>query len=75
MQVVQYLADMQIVQTNIQNMVIDFDSTHSDTYGNQESADFNSHYQTIGYHPLVAFDGLTGMFLGVELRPSNVYTS
>ncbi|MFD2728658.1 transposase, partial [Enterococcus camelliae] len=35
----------------------------------------NNHYQTNGYHPLVAFDGLTGMFLGAELRPGNVYTS
>lgn len=66
---------MQIAQNNIQDMVIDLDSTHSDTYGNQESADFNNHYQTNGYHPLVAFDGLTGMFLGAELRPGNVYTS
>ncbi|MFR4286059.1 MAG: transposase [Enterococcus italicus] len=69
------LADMQIVQNDIQNMVIDLDSTHSDTYGNQESADFNSHYQITGYYPLVAFDGLTGMFLGAELRPCNTYTS
>lgn len=75
MQVAQQLADMQIAQNNIQDMVIDLDSTHSDTYGNQESADFNNHYQTNGYHPLVAFDGLTGMFLGAELRPGNVYTS
>ena len=75
MQVAQYLAGRQIVQNNSQNMVIDLDSTHSDTYGNQESADFNSHYQTIGYYPLVAFDSLTGMFLGAELRPGNFYTS
>ncbi len=75
MQVAQQLADMQIAQNNIQDMVIDLDSTHSDTYGNQESTDFNNHYQTNGYHPLVAFDGLTGMFLGAELRPGNVYTS
>ncbi|WP_313628395.1 transposase, partial [Enterococcus italicus] len=66
MQVAQQLADMQITQNNIQDMVIDLDSTHSDTYGKQENADFNSHYQTNGYHPLVAFDGLTGMFLGAE---------
>jgi len=28
-----------------------------------------------GYHPLVAFDGLTGDFLKAELRSGNVYTS
>lgn len=48
MQVAQQLADMQIAQNNVQDMVIDLDSTHSDTYGNQESADFNNHYQTNG---------------------------
>lgn len=42
---------------------LDLDSTHSDTYGNQEEAAYNGHYGTTGYHPLVAFDGLTGDFL------------
>ena len=50
-------------------------STHSDTYGNQEKTDYNAHYQTNGYRPLVAFDGLTGDFLKAELRSGNVYTS
>src|SRR5699024_8459150 len=30
---------------------------------------------TVGYHPLVAFDGVTSDFLKSELRPGNVYTS
>lgn len=30
---------------------------------------------TIGFHPLVAFDGVTGDFLKAKLRPGNVYTS
>ncbi|QOG30504.1 transposase [Enterococcus casseliflavus] len=64
MQVAQQLADMQITQNNIQDMVIDLDSTHSDTYGNQERADFNRHSQTTNYHPH-----------GAQLRPGNVYTS
>lgn len=56
-------------------LIFDLDSTHSDTYGNQESVAYNSHYGTIGYHPLVAFDGVTGDFLKASLRPGNVYTS
>ncbi|HBI3838976.1 TPA: IS1380-like element IS1678 family transposase, partial [Enterococcus faecium] len=36
---------------------------------------YNTHYQTYGYHPLVAFDGLTGDFLKAELRSGNQYTS
>lgn len=56
-------------------MIVDLDSSHADTYGQQEMAAYNAHYQTIGFHPLVAFDGLTGDFLKAKLRPGNVYTS
>ena len=56
-------------------LIFDLDSTHSDTYGDQESAAFNTHYGTVGFHPLVAFDGVTGDFLKAKLRPGNVYTS
>ena len=56
-------------------LIFDLDSTHSDTYGQQESAAYNAHYGTIGFHPLVAFDGVTGDFLKAKLRPGNVYTS
>jgi len=58
-----------------QVLFIDVDSTHSDTFGNQESSSYNSHYGTTGFHPLVAFDGATGDFLKAKLRPGNVYTS
>ncbi|MBE1556962.1 hypothetical protein H4683_004088 [Filibacter limicola] len=51
------------------------DSTHADAYGNQESIAYNTHYGTVGFHPLVAFDGVTGDFLKAQLRPGNVYTS
>ncbi|ESU31626.1 hypothetical protein G3A_15655, partial [Bacillus sp. 17376] len=56
-------------------VIFDLDSTHSDTYGNQESAAYNAHYGTVGFHPLVAFDGVTGDFIKARLRPGNVYTS
>lgn len=56
-------------------LIFDLDSTHSDTYGEQESAAYNTHYGTVGFHPLVAFDGLTGDFLKSMLRSGNVYTS
>ena len=35
-------------------MIFDLDSTHSDTFGNQENSDYNAHYQMNGYHPLNA---------------------
>jgi hypothetical protein len=56
-------------------LIIDLDSTHADTYGKQESVSYNSHYGTVGFHPLVASDGITGAFLKAHLRPGNVYTS
>ncbi len=56
-------------------LIFDLDSTHSDTYGNQELTAYNAHYGTVGFHPLVAFDGITGDFLKAQLRPGNVYTS
>lgn len=56
-------------------LLIDLDSSHADTYGKQEKASYNAHYGTVGFHPLVAFDGLTSDFLKAQLRPGNVYTS
>ncbi len=61
------LGDSYLKHTISQEVVLDIDSTHSDTYG--------THYGATGYHPLVAFDGLTGLLLDAKLRPGNVYTS
>lgn len=58
-----------------QAVIFDLDSTHADTYGEQESTAYNAHYGTVGFHPLVAFDGVTGDFLKAALRSGNVYTS
>jgi hypothetical protein len=71
----QSMLDKVRLQRNTTELLIDLDSTHSDTFGNQERTDYNAHYGTTGYHPLVAFDGLTGDFLKAELRSGNVYTS
>lgn len=53
------------------SLFINLDSTHSDTYGDQESSSYNTHYRTMGFHPLVAFDGATGDFgtALAQLRP------
>lgn len=56
-------------------VLIDLDSTNCQTFGNQYGSNYNFHYSANGYHPLVAFDGLTGDFLKAELRSGNVYTS
>ena len=71
----QSLIDKARLARNDTNMIIDLDSTHSDTFGNQEQTAYNAHYGTNGYHPLVAFDGVTGDFLKAKLRSGNQYTS
>ena len=71
----QVLIDQARLIRNDTDMIIDLDSTHSDTFGRQEQTDYNAHYGTHGYHPIVAFDGLTGDFLKAKLRPGNQYTS
>lgn len=55
------------------HVLFDLDSTLLATYGNQESAAFNFHYQANGYHPLLCFDGMTGDLLKAELRPGTMY--
>ena len=71
----QVLIDQARLIRNDTDMIIDLDSTHSDTFGSQEQTDYNAHYRTNGYHPLVAFNGLTGNFLKAKLRSGNQYTS
>ncbi|MFL2132189.1 transposase, partial [Ruoffia sp. FAM 20858] len=50
----QSLIDKACLIRNDTELIIDLDSTHSDTFGHQEQTDYNAHYQTYGYHPLVA---------------------
>ena len=57
------------------HLLIDIDSTLFATFGTQEGNSFNSHYRDYGYHPLVAYDGLTGDLLSACLRPGSSYTS
>lgn len=40
-----------------------------------QQTNYNAHYKTNGYHPLVAFDDLNGDFLKAKLRTGNQYTS
>ena len=66
---IDYLNDGSRFARQQKELVIDIDSTHFDTFGKQENTDYNAHYGTYGYHPLVAYDGVHGDFLKAELRP------
>ena len=55
-------------------MVFDFDSTVETVYGDQENSavGYNPHkHGRPSYHPLLAFDGATGLSLHATLRPGN----
>lgn len=43
--------------------------------GKQDDAEFNYHYQSKGYHPLVLFNDVNGDLIKLELRTGKVYTS
>ena len=56
-------------------MVFDIDTTLLDAYGHQEGVAFNYHYQSVGYHPFLCFNGLNGDLLKAELRDGTDYCS
>lgn len=56
-------------------ILFDIDTTLLDAFGAQEGVAFNYHYQDKGYHPLFAFDGLTGDLLKAQLRDGTQYCS
>ena len=60
--------------TKPKRLVIDFDSTVETVYGNQENSavGYNPHkHGRASYHPLLAFEGATGLSLNATLRPGN----
>ncbi|GFH43078.1 hypothetical protein Hs30E_16290 [Lactococcus hodotermopsidis] len=50
------------------------DTTHSDTFGKQEFADYNPHYGGMGFQPKLAFDA-NGFCLGAMLCKGSEYSS
>ena len=40
-------------------VLFDIDTTHFETYGNQEGSSFNTHYQSTGYHPILCYDAIS----------------
>ena len=50
------------------------DSSESPVYGEQEGAAYNSHFESVCYHPLFCFNQF-GDCEGVMLRPGNVHSA
>lgn len=59
----------------LNQLIVDIDSTHFTAYGKQEGVAYNAHYRAHGYHPLYAFEGKTGYCFNAQLRPGNRYCS
>ena len=51
------------------DLVLDLDSTDDPTHGTQQLALFHGQYDQHMYHPLVWFEGRTGLLLRTRLRP------
>ncbi len=56
-------------------MILDIDTTYDKASSNLHGANFNTHYQTTGFSPLLCFDGMTGDLIKGDLRPGNTYCS
>ena len=57
------------------NMLLDLDSTLIDAFGKQEGSKYNNHYNSVGFHPLMCFDGFTGDLLRAWFREGTDYCS
>jgi hypothetical protein len=51
------------------------DSTEDPTHGQQAFSFFNAHYDSYMYHPLLIFEGNSGVLLASRLRPGNAMGS
>ena len=58
-----------------EEILIDADSTKTDTYGKQEDSAFISHYGSVGYHPIVVNEYNTKVLLASYLRKGNTYSA
>jgi hypothetical protein len=53
-------------------IILDVDSTSDPTHGQQQLSFFNGHYDTYMYHPLLIFEGESGILLASALRAGDV---
>lgn len=55
-----------------EELILDVDSTDDPTHGAQQLSFFNGFYDTYMYHPILVFEGSTGILLGSRLRAGDV---
>lgn len=65
----------EFVNTNVDNPILDADSTLVTTCGNQEASAYIHHYQENGYHPLVINEYNSKLLISSLLRTGSSYSS
>ena len=65
----------QFVCRSQDDILLDADSTKTDTYGRQEGAAYIHHYSQVGYHPFVINEYNTRVLVGAWLRSGNTYSA
>ena len=63
------------INENLDDVIIDIDSTVIKAYGKQEGIAYIPHYKTTGFHPLIANEGHTGLALLPILRTGSAYSA
>ena len=63
------------VNKNIDNPILDIDSTFVSTNGNQDGAAYIFHYSDVGFHPLCINESNSKLLLSTLLRTGAVYSS
>jgi hypothetical protein len=56
-------------------LTIDIDSLPIEVHGHQPGSEYNGHYHTRIFHPLIASIAETGDLIDAQLRPGNVHTA
>jgi len=62
------------VRSGSENLLLDMDSSESETYGEQEGSAWNGHFRCTCYHPLFLFNG-RGDLERCVLREGNVHSA
>ncbi len=65
----------QFISANQDDILLDADSTKTDTYGKQEGAAWIHHYSQNGYHPFVINEYTSKTLVGAWLRPGSTYSA
>ena len=65
----------QFISTNQDDILLDADSTKTDTYGKQEGSAWIHHYSQNGYHPFVINEYNSKTLVGAWLRPGSTYSA